>query len=142
MNEIPLSIRLAVNSDADELCALDDIAQHSADRLAFIRRSVAAATCFVAQAESIAGYAVLEYSFYEQGFVSMLVVHADWRRRGVGTALMTYIESICRTDKLFTSTNLSNLPMQSLLARLGYRLSGVIQGLDEGDPELVYLKHR
>ena len=43
--------------------------------------------------------------------------------------------------KLFTSTNRSNAPMQSLLAKLGYRPSGVIENLDEGDPELVYMKH-
>ena len=116
MDEKNISHRLALDSDIDQICSVDTIAQHSAHRQAFIRRSVAAATCYVAQAESIAGYAVLEYSFYEYGFVSMLVVHVDWRRRGVGTALMEYLESVCRTDKLFTSTNLSNLPMQSLLA--------------------------
>ena len=48
--------------------------------------------------------------------------------------------SLCRTPKLFTSINLSNLGMQSLLAKSGYELSGVIHNLDEGDPELVYLK--
>jgi GNAT superfamily N-acetyltransferase len=87
------------------------------------------------------GYAVLEYSFFAMGFVSMLYVHPDWRRRDVGAALMRHLESACRTSKLFTSTNLSNLPMQSLLANLGYRLSGVIHALDEGDPELVYVKY-
>jgi hypothetical protein len=30
--------------------------------------------------------------------------------------------------------------MQSLLAKLGYKLSGVINDLDEGDPELVFVK--
>lgn len=70
----------------------------------------------------------------------MLYVHPEHRRCGVGTALMRYLESVCQTAKLFTSTNLSNLPMQSLLARLGYELSGVIHNLDEGDPELVYVK--
>lgn len=53
---------------------------------------------------------------------------------------MRYSESICQTTKLFTSTNLSNLPMQALLTKLGYRLSGVIHNLDDGDPELVYFK--
>jgi hypothetical protein len=41
----------------------------------------------------------------------------------------------------FTSTNLSNIPMQSLLAKMGYLLSGVIHHLDEDDPELVYVKY-
>jgi hypothetical protein len=62
------------------------------------------------------------------------------RRNGAGAALVKHIESLCQTPKLFTSTNLSNLPMQSLLAKLGYILSGVIHNLDEGDPELVYFK--
>jgi hypothetical protein len=53
---------------------------------------------------------------------------------------MARLESECRTEKLFTSTNLSNLPMQSLLAKRGYKLSGVIDNLDPGDPELVYFK--
>ena len=53
---------------------------------------------------------------------------------------MRHMESLCRTPKLFTSTNLSNLRMQSLLAKLDYELSGVIHNLDEGDPEIVYFK--
>ena len=43
------------------------------------------------------------------------------------------------TAKLFTSTNLSNQPMQRLLARPGWRSVGIIYGLDEGDPELFFL---
>jgi hypothetical protein len=53
---------------------------------------------------------------------------------------MKYLESYCRTAKLFTSTNLSNVPMQMLLRKLAYKLSGVIHGLDENDPELIYCK--
>jgi GNAT superfamily N-acetyltransferase len=69
-----------------------------------------------------------------------LYIHPDHRRQGGGSTMMGYLESICRTAKIFTSTNLSNLPMQSLLAKLGYKLSGVIHNLDEDDPELVYVK--
>ncbi len=55
------------------------------------------------------------------------------------------VDSICEFDHIAQqdkqpSTNLSNLPMQSLLAKLGYTLSGVIHHLDEDDPELVYVK--
>ena len=71
----------------------------------------------------------------------MLNVHTQYQRRGVGLLLMRYLETICQTRKLFTSTNLSNLPMQSLLARLGYSLAGVIHHLDEDDPELVNVKY-
>lgn len=143
MDAVTYTIRAAAADDVEALCALDDIAQADERRRDFIRRTVAAGQCIVAVpagAATAIGYAVLEYTFFELGFVSMLYMHPAWRGRGAGTALMRYCEAICRTDKLFTSTNLSNLPMQALLAKLGYSLCGVIHGLDEGDPELFYRK--
>lgn len=71
----------------------------------------------------------------------MLYVHSGWQRHGIGTKLLKHLETVCQTDRLFTSTNLSNVNMQALLAKLGYKLTGVIHDLDEGDPELVYVKY-
>ncbi|MDY6900522.1 MAG: GNAT family N-acetyltransferase, partial [Cyanobacteriota bacterium] len=86
-------------------------------------RSVSADHCLVIEAQQhVVGYAVLEYSFYDQGFVSMLYIHPEYRRQSAGVQLMQHLESACQTPKMFTSTNLSNLPMQSLLAKLGYTL--------------------
>jgi ribosomal protein S18 acetylase RimI-like enzyme len=136
------SIRPAVNSDFDSICAFDHIAQQGDQRCAFVKRSIDAGLCSVIVTdERVVGYAVLEYSFYEQGFISMLYIHSEYQRRGAGLMLMQHLESLCQTAKLFTSTNLSNLPMQSLLAKSGYTLSGVIHHLDENDPELVYVKY-
>ncbi|HEX8353770.1 MAG TPA: GNAT family N-acetyltransferase, partial [Pyrinomonadaceae bacterium] len=123
------------------LCSLDLIARRESGRREFIRREVVAGNCHVAVAgETVVGYGVLNYTFYHNGCIEMLYVHSEHRRRGAGAALLAHMESLCRTPKLFTSTNLSNLPMQSLLAKSGYELSGVIHNLDEGDPEIVYLK--
>ncbi len=100
-------------------------------------------TCFVAVVEEeVIGYGVLNYSFFHNGCIDMLYMHSDHRRSGAGTALLRHMETLCQTPKLFTSTNLSNLPMQSRLSKLGYVLSGVIHNLDEGDPEIVYFKRR
>ena len=136
-----ISIRLAVEDDIDVLCSFDLIAQREEERRVFIRREVLDGNCYVAVADGPAiGYGVLNYTFYYNGCIDMLYVNSDHRRSGAGTALMRHMESICRTPKLFTSSNLSNLPMQSLLAKLGYELSGLIHNLDEGDPEIVYFK--
>jgi hypothetical protein len=62
------------------------------------------------------------------------------RRKGVGTGLLHFVERACTTVTIFVSTNLSNLPMQGLLTKSGYQLAGVVEGLDEGDPELFYRK--
>jgi len=136
-----ISIRPAVENDIDALCSLDLIAQRENERREFIHREVVSGNCFVAVAdEKVIGYGVLNYTFYYVGCIDMLYIHSDYRRSGAGAALLQHMESLCQTPKLFTSTNLSNLPMQSLLAKLDYILSGVIHNLDEDDPEIVYFK--
>ena len=70
----------------------------------------------------------------------MLMVKEDFRRRGIGSELVKYVEDRCKEEKLFTSTNQSNKPMQSLLKKLKYQRSGIIYNLDPGDPELIYFK--
>jgi len=136
-----ISVRPAVESDIKALCSLDLIARREGERREFIRHEVVNGNCFVAvENETVIGYGVLNYTFYDNGCIDMLYINAEHRRRGAGVALLRHMESLCRTPKLFTSTNLSNLQMQSLLAKLEYELSGVIHNLDEGDPEIVYFK--
>lgn len=60
-------------------------------------------------------------------------------RRGVGLRLLAAAMAACRTAKLFTSTNQSNLAAQRLFAGAGFVRSGHIEHLDEGDPELLYV---
>lgn len=136
-----ISIRPAVENDLEALCSFDLIARRENERREFIRREVVSGNCFVAVTdEKVIGYGVLNYTFYYVGCIDMLYIHSDYRRSGAGAALLQHLESLCQTPKLFTSTNLSNLPMQSLLAKQDYVLSGVIHNLDEGDPEIVYFK--
>ena len=86
------------------------------------------------------GFLILDRGFFGCHFVELLYVHAEWRRRGIGTALMRAAEQRCAGQKLFTSTNESNLPMQAACARWGFVLSGRVENLDDGDPELIYFK--
>jgi GNAT superfamily N-acetyltransferase len=136
------SIRAAHPDDLDTLYGIDELAQSNDERRAHLARWVETETCYLAVTETntIAGYGVFNYTFYENGFVAILYVSATMRQHGVGSTLMQHFETICRTPKLFTSTNLSNLPMQALLAKRNYALCGVIHQLDDNDPELVYFK--
>jgi ribosomal protein S18 acetylase RimI-like enzyme len=140
---MPTQLRPATPHDVEAIIRFDAIAQHEPTRVEFIRTSVQNATCLVAVEDGqVTGYGVLEYSFFGLGFISMLYVHPAHRRRGVGSALMQALERRCTTAKLFTSTNRSNTPMQALLATLGFSPSGIIENLDEDDPELIYFKLR
>lgn len=136
-----MEIRPANPSDADAIKAFDETARTDPSRVTFIDRRIESGQCFVAVADGRPiAYAVLSYTFYGHGFVEMLYVHRAFRRQGIGAALISCMEQRCETPKLFTSTNQSNTPMQSLLTKLRYQPSGVIENLDEGDPELVYMK--
>jgi GNAT superfamily N-acetyltransferase len=135
-----MQIREATLADRDNIIALDHLAQLEPGRVEFIDRILQSATCLVMEDDgAVIAYAVLEYTFYDNGFASMLYVAEPERRRGIGRNLMEAIKSFCKTQKLFTSTNASNKPMQQLLSSLGYVRSGVIDNLDPGDPELVYM---
>ncbi len=132
-------IREATPNDCDQILAIDRVARQQAERVEFIRRSLLSATCPLAGGDGqVVGYGVLEHTFFGQGFISMLFVAEEARRQRTGTALMEALAARCSTRKLFTSTNESNRPMQSLLGSLGYVPSGIIENLDAGDPELVY----
>jgi len=90
--------------------------------------------------EAVVGFAVFGPSFFGQWFIELLVVRPEDRRRGAATALVRRCEAECPAGKMFTSTNESNAPMRRLLSGLGYERSGCIENLDEGDPELIFIK--
>ncbi len=136
-----MQIRPAARDDLDEMVAADGAASALPGRAEFLRRAIHDGHALVALVSgALVGYAVLDHSFYGNAFLALLVVRADARRKGHGTALLRAAEARARTAKVFTSTNESNAPMQRLLEAEGYERSGVIENLDPGDPELVYVK--
>jgi GNAT superfamily N-acetyltransferase len=136
-----IAVSQANTQDAEAVIALDREARPGADRAEMIRQAITAGHCHVARLDDgVAGYAILAQSFFGYGFIELLMVHPDYRRRGVATALIHHCEAICPTEKLFTSTNQSNVPMQQLCEVLGFVRSGIIENLDEGDPEIVFFR--
>ena len=134
-------IRYAAPADGPRVAAIDTVALAGDDeRRVRIERWIAEGSLRVAvAADEVAGYCVTERTFFGQSFVAMLMVAEGARGRGIGAELLLDAQRRRATAKLFTSTNLSNQPMQRLLARLGWHSVGVLYGLDEGDPELFFL---
>lgn len=123
----------------EDLIALDQISQHDPSRREELRNWLESGSVRVAtQNRSPVGYTVVEPSFFGNDFLALIVVGEQYRRAGIGQLLMADVESTERDTKLFSSTNLSNQVMQRLLARRGWVSSGMVFGLDEGDPELFY----
>lgn len=136
-----VTIRRAVTTDREHILRLDSRTESDPGRGSLIESAIDRAECLVALSDGIpVGYGVMNYSFLNRGFVFLVYVHAAHRRKGVGTGLFDEFERRCRTDRIFTSTNLSNLAMQGFLSSRGYVLSGIVHHLDPGDPEVFYSK--
>jgi hypothetical protein len=105
----PLRIREAECTDLPALIALDSVAADDPRRAVQIGQWLADGHMHVAELDgTLAGYRVQ---------------HATSCSAGA---------------RLFTSTNQSNTSMQRLLAAAGFVQCGIVHGLDEGDPELIY----
>ncbi|MDE3094753.1 MAG: GNAT family N-acetyltransferase [Chloroflexota bacterium] len=138
-----ITITPATADDLSDVRAINDVSSSVRDdaRLAYLARAVAGGECLLAHDDgAVAGFAVWDRSFYGHPFLALLVVRPRARRRGVASALVRRVEALCGGDRLFTSTNTSNTAMQRLCDALGFERSGIIDNLDEGDPELVYCK--
>ncbi len=136
-----IKIRVAQSSDIDNLVHLDTVVLRDPARADSIHRWVESGECYLAeQTGQIAGYGVLNYGFFHLGNVDMLMIHPDFRGQGIGRKLLHHLYSLCKTEKFWCSTNLSNQRMQRLLASEGFKLSGFVDDLDEGDPELIFIK--
>jgi GNAT superfamily N-acetyltransferase len=134
-------VRLAGTRDRRFFLVIDPQAGLDLARREAVDAAIAARTCWIGErAGNPAGYGILSRKFFSRGFVELVYVKSDERRKGVATAILRAIEETIGEDRLFTSTSESNLPMRTLLGKCGYRPSGKIDNLDPGQPELVFVK--
>lgn len=104
------------------------------------RRDIERAECFVAvENERIAGYIVFNRSFFLMPFIQFLCVDPAFRQKGFAGKLLDYVEQRCAGEKLFTSTESDNLTMLKVFSKRGYRVSGVIENIQEKS-EIVFCK--
>jgi GNAT superfamily N-acetyltransferase len=136
-----IEIRPAGPSDEETLIEIDARVKSDSVSGQYHLDAVRAGHCLLAYlGDEPAGYAVWNRSFFRQPFIWLLFVRPERRRLGVGRALIQYVSRLCRAEKLFTSTNESNERMHRLLPDLGFVRSGFIDNLDEGDPEIIYVR--
>ena len=94
----------------------------------------------VDDADAVAAYAWIYEGFFGHTFLAYLATQPHYRRNGLAGMLLGATEQRAVTDRVFSSTNVSNVAMQAVFDRYGWRRCGQIDELDPGDPELVYVK--
>src|SRR4051812_46272810 len=113
-----MECRLAVLEDLPAMQAWQD--WHHAKR-----ESIEYGECHVAMIDSAPiGYGILNRGFFDRAWIALLFVPEAHRRQGVGHALLEHMERACGQKRIWTSTELPNLAMQSLLKKRGYQLTG------------------
>jgi GNAT superfamily N-acetyltransferase len=139
MSDEPV-IRTAGESDAQRIGELDREWTPILDRAWRFQRAASKGRLLVAElSKELVGYAA-QGRFFGYDFLELLAVRPDKRRQGIATALIRAVEARSSSGKLFTSTNRSNTPMRRLCDHLSFQRSGVVQNLDNDDPELIYYK--
>jgi GNAT superfamily N-acetyltransferase len=135
---LPVTYRIADAADIERITRIDNL-----NRREQISGAVQHGECFDAEeAARIVGFAVMDYSFFDYGIVKLLITAEKHRRQGVGRSMIAYLFRRCKTEKLFVSTNESNAPVRGLLSKTGFVPCGRIDALDEGDPELFFVRRK
>lgn len=131
-------IRESTQADLTAIRQFDETARHDSQRLAYIAASVTEGESFsIVEDNTVAGYLIINQSFFHRTFLSLLYIDQAFRDKGLGRRALRW----CRNrigGPFFTSTNLSNARMIHLLRSEGFLDSGIIYNLDQGDPELVF----
>ena len=136
-------VRLASAEDAETALAIDPSAARDGHRRDWLHRAFAGEHGRVARLAMLdgepVGLAVVGH-FFSNPFLELIVTAPQARRQGVAGDLLDVIERAHADQKLFVSTNQSNVLMRALLPRRGYLPAGQVDHLDPGDPELFFVR--
>ncbi len=136
-----MQIMQANIEQVDALCTMDKEVVGDFSRKEMIITAIKEKRCLVQGTHrGIAGFLIYTTNFFECSFISLIIVKPSERRKGVATSLLAHFVHMAPTLKIFSSTNQSNLHMQKVFELAGFKRSGYIENLDDGDPEIIYFK--
>ena len=125
--------------DLDMIVKLDSEVIGNTSRQNLIENAIKQGQCvIVKESEQIVGFSIYDTHFFECTFLSLIIVSPDKRRKGYASQMMNFIVRNAPTEKVFSSTNRSNLSMQKVFHANGFIESGIVDNLDEGDSEIIY----
>jgi ribosomal protein S18 acetylase RimI-like enzyme len=134
-------VEVAPAKDVPSIITIDELCAENPKRIQLIEEAVRASEAYlISHGGELVGYAIMTQNFFQRPFVEMLYIANDKRRQGLGEIAMIALESMTKdANEIWTSTNRSNIAMQSLLVKIGYVQAGEVE-IDRGDPEIFYRK--
>jgi ribosomal protein S18 acetylase RimI-like enzyme len=107
----------------------------------FIKAHLERHHLIVAEADGqIVGVCAYRTDWFQCTFVSLIVVHEKYRRRGIARELMRSVDAVSPTPRVFSSVEETNGPAIRLHSALGFVPSGHIDNLPQGTRELLFYR--
>lgn len=126
-------------NDLDAILHIDIDVIGNDSRRDYIKVTINEGRCIIVKEDnSISGFLTYDTNFFGCTFLSLIIVSPTKRRRGYASSLISYMLSHSPTQKIFSSTNKSNESMHTVFHSNGFIRSGMIENLDEGDPEIIF----
>ncbi|PHB07908.1 GNAT family N-acetyltransferase [Bacillus wiedmannii] len=133
------NITKASINDLDAILHIDIDVIGSDSRRDYIKHTIDEGRCIIVKEDnSISGFLTYDTNFFDCTFLSLIIVSPTKRRQGYASSLISYMLSHSPTQKIFSSTNESNESMQKVFNSNGFIRSGIVENLDEGDPEIIF----
>jgi ribosomal-protein-alanine N-acetyltransferase len=140
------TVSLALPADAQRIAALSRDAIEQGLEWSWtprrVQKSVADVSTNVAVARAgtrFVGFAIMKYAD-EEAHLLLLAVHAAHRRRGVGSALIAWLEATVRVagiGLISLEARASNTAARAFYRELGYREVGLFEGYYRGVEDAV-----
>ncbi|MED1089357.1 GNAT family N-acetyltransferase [Bacillus paramycoides] len=126
-------------NDLDSIVHIDIEIIGDDSRRNYIKHAINEGQCIIVkEGNSISGFLAYDTNFFGYTFLSLIIISPTKRRKGHASSLISYMLSHSPTQKIFSSTNKSNENMQKVFQANGFIRSGMIENLDEGDPEFIF----
>lgn len=112
------------------------------ERVLLSVRNVATNTIVARERDVLAGFAIMKYRD-DQAHLLLMAVRADRRRRGIGSALLDWLEVTVATAGIAVvrlEARESNVPARAFYAAHGYRPIQSLRGYYEGREDAVVLQ--
>lgn len=127
--------------DLESICRFDSPALLDYRQRDFVAAAIEEGRCWVAFFEETpVAYGIFGYQFQGYGLIHRIFVSPEYRRRGIGRALLDYFSAACSSPRIYIGVPQRELAIQELLRTRGFILSGVVHELGGEGAGLIYVK--
>jgi predicted GNAT family acetyltransferase len=107
----------------------------------FIKTHMERHQLIVAESEErVVGLLAYRSDWFQCTFISLVVVHEEWRRKGIAREFFKSVEAVSLSPRIFSSTEETNTTSIRMHTALGFVPSGHIDNLPQGTRELLFYK--